>query len=115
MKMRGFGTAMVMTALALSSCQCGPTAAAPDAGEEEPVVPMKRDSGVIVLPPDPPTMVWPTTFASEPCPREAFGLAADGGFSGSDAGLRFGICIALRTLTADAFLDGVRETRPVNV
>ncbi len=114
MKVRGFGTAFAM-ALALSSCQCGPTAPAPDAGEEEMAVQPRRDSGVVVLPPDPPTMVWPTTFASEPCPPEAFGLAPDAGVSAVDGGLRFGICIALRTLTADAFLDGRAETRPVTV
>lgn len=106
---------MAVLALALAGCQCGPTATAPDAGEEELVVPPKRDSGVVVLPPDPPVTVWPETFASEPCPPESFGLEADGGLATTDGGLRFGICIVLHTLTADAFLDGVAETKPVTV
>ncbi len=106
---------MAAFALALSGCQCGPTATEPDAGEEGVVTPPKRDSGVVVLPPDPPSTVWPATFASEPCPPESFGLDPDGGVATTDGGLRFGICIALHTLTADAFLDGVAETKPVIV
>ncbi|MDP1827209.1 MAG: hypothetical protein Q8L48_28305 [Archangium sp.] len=102
-------------ALALSACQCGPVALLPDGGDDEVVVPRKPDSGVVVLPPDGPVTRWPETFASEPCPAEAFGLEVDGGAVNPDAGLRFGICIALRTLTADAFLDNVVETKPVKV
>ena len=116
--MRRVGTAGVVTAafaLALSGCQCGPTALEPDAGEEVVVTPPKQDSGVTVLPPDKPVTVWPETFASQPCPPEAFGLEADGGLATTDGGLRFGICIVLHTLTADAFLDGVAETKPVTV
>lgn len=121
MNMRGCGTAIgVMVIAALSGCNCGPAALEPDAAVEEPVTPPKRDSGVVVLPPDVPPQHWPETFASEPCPPEAFGVDVDGGSLGgtvgaADGGLRFGICIALRTLSADAFLDGVVETKPVKV
>lgn len=116
--MRRVGTATVVAAafaLALSGCQCGPTMTEPDAGEEVIVPKPKPDGGVVILPPDPPKMVWPTTFASEECPPESFGLDADGGVANPDAGLRFGICIKLHTLTADAFLDGLSETKPVKV
>lgn len=116
MKLRGFGTAMVVM-IALSGCQCGPTDLTPDAAEEPMIVPTKPDSGVVVLPPDVVPMRWPENFASEPCPPESFGLDSDGGTvaPAADGGSRFGICIALRTLTADAFLDGVVETKPVTV
>src|SRR4051812_20612005 len=100
--------------IALSGCQCGPPDLTPDADVEVPPRPPKKDGGVVVIPPDIVPERWPETFASEPCPPEAFGLDPDGGtLSGmvgaADGGLRFGICIALRTLTADAFLDGVVE------
>lgn len=103
--------AVVVAALALAGCQCGPGPEVPDAGEEAPDAALPRDAGVTVLPPEVPLPRWPETFASEPCPPEAFG-GADGGQAG-DGGYRFGICIALRTLTADAFLDGAPETKPV--
>ncbi len=112
---------MIAALSVLSGCQCGPPDLEPDAAIEEPIKPPKKDAGVTVLPPDMPPQVWPETFASEPCPPEAFGLDSDGGVpSGmvtgdADAGLRFGICIALHTLTADAFLDGVPETKPIEV
>ena len=116
MKVRGFGTATVLVAFAaLSACQCGPATLLPDGGEDPPVVRPRPDSGVVVLPPDHPVTPWPSTYASEPCPVEAFGLEADGGAVNPDAGLRFGICISLHTLTADAFLDGSPETKPVKV
>lgn len=116
MSVSRFGTATVVMALALSACQCGPEAVLPDAGEVVMVLAPKPDSGIVVLPPDGPAARWPETFASEPCPVEAFGNDADAGVVvNPDGGLRFGICIALRTLTADAFLDNVVETKPVKV
>lgn len=115
MKLRRFGTATVVM-LALSSCQCGPVDLGPDGGEEPVVTPKKPDSGVVVIPPEVIPQRWPETFASEPCPPESFGVDSDGGAVGpTDAGLRLGICIVLRTLTADAFLDRVAETKPVTV
>jgi hypothetical protein len=119
---RGFGIAtVVLIALSgsFSGCQCGPGDLTPDANEGPTETPPKPDSGVVVIRPDMPPARWPENFASEPCPPESFGIdtqAADGGVVvGADGGLRFGICIALRTLTADAFLDGVVETKPVTV
>lgn len=115
MNVRSYGTAMALM-IALSSCQCGPLDTTPDASVEPVTKPPMKDGGVVVLPPDVTPVAWPQTFASEPCPPEAFGVGPDSGVSlAADAGLRFGICIALRTLTADAFLDGVAETKPVTV
>ncbi len=109
-----FRTALAVTMLALADCQCGPTLTPGDAGEDDAGVPVQVDGGVVVLPPDPQVTPWPSVYASEPCPPEAFGTGVDGGV-GADGGLRLGICIALRTLTADAFLDDVAETKPVKV
>lgn len=99
--------------LALAGCQCGPDLSGPDGGDVDGGSVSKPDGSVVVLPPDPQPNNWPEIFASEPCPVEAFGPldAPDGG----DAGLHLGICIALRTLTADALLDGQPETKPVTV
>ncbi|HEY1087514.1 MAG TPA: hypothetical protein VGE37_07460 [Archangium sp.] len=102
---------MVML-LALAGCQCGPVDSDPDAGEDLGDGGQRADGGVIVLPPDRPVTPWPSIYASEECPAEAFG-GFDAG--SGDAGLRFGICIALHTLTADAFLDGRPETKPIEV
>ena len=106
-------SALAVTMLALVGCQCGPELSGPDGGDVDGGSVSKPDGSVVVLPPDPRPNNWPETFASEPCPVEAFGArdAPDGG----DAGLHLGICIALRTLTADALLDGVPETKPVTV
>jgi hypothetical protein len=99
--------------LALAGCQCGPVDLEPDSGEEQVDAGPRADGGVVVLPPDKPVVAWPELYASEPCPAEAFG-AWDAG-AGGDAGLRLGICIALRTLTADVSLDGRPENKPIEV
>ncbi len=111
----------MVLAAALSGCDCGPEQPPPDAGEVDAGQPPKTDAGVIiVLPPDA-SVVWPETFASEPCPAEAFGawVEPDGGVielpDHGDAGFRFGLCIALRTLTAEVLLNGQPETKPVEV
>lgn len=99
--------------LALAGCQCGPQTEPPPPVDEDAGVVKKPDSGVIVLPPDRPLPTWPQVYASEPCPSEAFsGLDA-----GSEDAGRFllGICVPLHTLTADAQLDGVPETKPIEV
>ncbi|MFZ5438790.1 MAG: hypothetical protein ACOZQL_02215 [Myxococcota bacterium] len=106
-------TMLAVAVCALAGCQCGPDLPPPDAGDDDAGLPARPDSGVVVLPPGRPDASWPATFASEPCPPEAFG-AVDGGESG-DGGLTLGICIKLHTLTADALLDGQPETRPVEV
>lgn len=100
--------------LALAGCQCGPALPGPDGGDDDDAGVRRPDSGVVVLPPDIVPQQWPNTFASEPCPPESFGgIDLDGGADGGP--YYFGICIALRTLTADALLDGAPETRPVTV
>jgi hypothetical protein len=107
-------TGLVLVAtVSLLGCQCGPDLQVPDAGDDDAGV-VKRDSGVTVLPPEIIPPQWPQTFASEPCPPESFsGFELDGGTDGG--AYTFGICISLHTLTADAFLDGVPENKPVTV
>lgn len=106
-------TTSMVIAIALAGCQCGPGATLPDGGEELPDAGAPLDASVVILPPEVIPPRWPETFASEPCPPEAFG-GLDAGVT-EDGGYRFGICIVLRTLTADAFLDGAPEDKPVKV
>ncbi len=107
---RRFHATLTVMMLALAGCQCGPEQSLPDGGTDDAGVVVKPDGGVVVLPPDTMTPPWPEIYASEPCPPESFGAdPSDGG------ALRLGICIALRTLTADALLDGRPETKPVKV
>lgn len=70
----------------------------PDAGRP-PVVVTPADAGEVV----------PAWVAGEPCPPEAFGrlVLDDGGVeSFGDAGVVFGICASLRTVSGVAVLDG---------
>lgn len=106
-------TLLVVLLLGAAGCQCGPVDVEPDAGGDDAGATTRRDSGVTVLPPDKPNPMWPSTFASEPCPPGAFG-SLDGGVT-ADGGLQLGICIVLHTLTTDALLDGLPETKPVEV
>lgn len=95
-------------ALALSACQCGPGPELPDAGETPDAGRRKPDSGVItVIYPDA-SVQYPPVYAGEDCPPEAFGTTEepDGGAVEVDGGLRFGLCVALRTLTGEALLNG---------
>ncbi len=111
-----FTAALAVTLLALAGCQCGPDVTAPDAGPDDSGVAPSPDASFIILAPETPASQWPTMYASEPCPSEAFGFSGDdGGATRSDGGLLMGICVPLRTLTADAFLDGAPETKPVKV
>jgi hypothetical protein len=106
-------TALGVAMLALAGCQCGPVEPTPIPEDDAGVV-ARPDAGVVVLPPDVPVGQWPQNWASEPCPPESFG-GLDAGVSEDGGVYRLGICIALRTLTADAFLDNVPETRPIEV
>lgn len=110
---RSASWAVTAFALTLSACQCGPDLEPPlpdDAGVED--AGPRRDSGVVVVPPDAGPTPWPTQYASEECPPETFG-SLDGGTVAVDGGFRFGICIKLHTLTAEVTLDGVPENKPV--
>lgn len=119
--MRVFWTTVAVLALSLAGCQCGPDEPQPDGGERPDAGPPARpDGGVIVLPPDA-SFVWPEQFAAEPCPPEAFGVQVepDGGLIEpppvEDGGFTFGLCIALRTLSGEALLNGQPETRPIEL
>lgn len=111
-------------ALAGSACQCGPGGEEPDAGEvtdggKRP----KPDSGVVtVLYPDA-SVDYPEVYAGEDCPPEAFGQSgeelvgeADGGaVVTADGGLRFGLCVALRSLTGEALLNAAPVRGNINL
>lgn len=101
---------------ALAACQCGPEGGPeedggvtdagprPDGGK-----PNKPDSGAQGIPPEP----WNHQYAAEPCPPDVFSTP-DGGWSYEvDGGFRFGICVQLHTLTANALLNGQPETKPI--
>ncbi|MFO0594525.1 MAG: hypothetical protein U0228_04455 [Myxococcaceae bacterium] len=110
---RNFLVVVLVVLAAFSGCQCGPTGPGPDPVEETDAGTPKRDSGVVILPPDITPPQWPGIWASEPCPSAAFaGLDA----GSPDAGVfTLGLCISLHTLTADAYLDDQPETKPVLV
>lgn len=110
---------MAVVGLALSACQCGPGPVEVDGGAPPEPPPFKRDAGSVVVLPLDASVPWPEYYASEPCPAEAFGTSLDAvdgaAVAEADAGHRFGVCIALRTLRAEALLNGVPETEPVTV
>lgn len=109
-------SATIPVLFALSGCQCGPGSSSPDASVEVDASVREKDAGrIVVLPDETAETKWANTFAGEPCPAGAFAPEADGGGIPPDGGLRFGLCVVLRTLTTDAFLDGVPETKPVKV
>jgi hypothetical protein len=103
-------------ALALVGCQCGPGADVPDGGEVVDAGRVRPDGGtVVVLYPDaalPPSAL----YAGEDCPPEAFGAdgEADGG-GVEDGGVRMGLCVALRTLSGEALLNGAPVNGNVNL
>lgn len=105
----------------LAGCNCGPARSQPDAGPgADGGPPPKPDSGIIVLPPDG-SVPWPETKASEPCPPEAYGQYADedGGMAlpaeQLDGSVKLGLCVALRTLTAEALLNAKPVAGSVNL
>lgn len=112
-----WGPALVL-ALVLSACQCGPGPELPDGGD--PVVDagrQKPDSGtILVIYPDA-SVTYPPVYAGEDCPPEAFGSSADldGGAVQADGGLRFGLCVALRSLTGEALLNGAPVKGNINL
>lgn len=94
----------------------------PDAGEPGIVLPPPeeiRDGGFRPIPDagrPPPTDAGPEysgQWAGEACPQEVFVEIEDGGVP--DGAIRFGICIALRTLSGTATLNGQPTAGPFNL
>lgn len=109
-------TALVL-GLLLAGCNCGTAMVLPDGGETDSGTPTKPDGGVIVLPEDA-SVPWSDKYASEPCPPEAFGQYAseDGGAPEQlDGSIQLGLCVALRTLTAEALLNAAPVQGSVNL
>ncbi len=101
--------------LVLSGCQCGIDLPPPD--EDAGIVDAgvrPRDGGHVVIPPEVFDAGWAKHFAGEECPPETYGNPDGGSGAGAyDGGFRLGICIVLHTLSADAQLDGMPDTKPV--
>ncbi len=94
--------------LALTGLGCPPPPQAPG------------DAGIIVVPPHRTDagadagpgitdagVVWSTNYAGEPCPQEAFAQL--------DGAVEFGLCVALRTLSGQALLNGAPAPGPVRI
>ncbi len=94
----------------LSGCPRGLEVPAADAGQV--TEPGRADAGPVNLPTTMDAAVaYPTQFAGEACPPEAW-AAFDGGL---DGGLHFGLCIVLQRLTLDATLNGAPVKGPVDL
>lgn len=92
------------------SCQCNHAETQVDAGDfDGGVHQTSRDAGHDAGGGDSGTWAWPSTYASEPCPASLLET------SRADGGLEWGICVVLKTLTAEALLDDNPETKPVKV
>ncbi|MEW5738429.1 MAG: hypothetical protein AB1938_05855 [Myxococcota bacterium] len=96
-----------------SACQCGPGPEGSDGGEEVDGGRTRRDGGTIIVRYPDGSVEYPEVYAGEDCPPESFGLAGDEdggtvnpGVTSGDGGVRFGLCVALRTLTGEALLNG---------
>lgn len=99
---------VVAASVASTACQCGPVAPSPDGGTDVPPLVSERPdaAGVVVLPYDA-SVRYPELFAGEACPPETYGqVEGDAGASFEpDGSVRFGLCIVLKTLTAEALLN----------